>query len=118
VNPQAIILTGSPTSYVNHPKAKRLDTALYQFPAPMLGICYGMQRMVVDLGGKVKRMGMVEKGETATKLLNPSVLFRDFADEAALVWMSHGSKVTTLPKGFEPIAATKTCLAAIECPAR
>lgn len=114
LDPQAIILTGSSSSYVNHPKAKTLDPAIYDLPVPTLGICYGMQRMAVDLGGSVKRMGSVEKGMVGIKFEGDSVLFRDIAGSVAATWMSHGSKVTTLPESFVVRAKSKRCVAAME----
>jgi GMP synthase (glutamine-hydrolysing) len=115
LNPAAIMTTGSPY-YVNDPKAPSIDTALYDAGIPFLGICYGMQLMARDLGGRVKRMSEPEKGSTKLSFVGPgSTLFQDFAEPACHVWMVHICKVTTLPDGFVTTASTeRTEIAAME----
>ncbi len=109
LRPGGLIISGS-GSYVHDPKAERVDPRVWTMGVPVLGICYGMQRMAVDLGGEVKRMANAEKDEVLMQLTEPgrdSPLFQDFADPAAAVWMSHNTKVTRIPDGFITTGATK-----------
>jgi GMP synthase (glutamine-hydrolysing) len=103
-----IIITGS-GSYVNDPRAERVDPGIYKLGVPILGICYGMQLMAKDLGGEVKKMAGSESGLTKmefTEAGKDSVLYGDFADDSAPVWMAHNCRVTKMPDGF--ISAAKT----------
>jgi GMP synthase (glutamine-hydrolysing) len=97
-----IIISGS-GSYVNDPIAERVDQGIYNLGLPILGICYGMQRMAQDLGGEVKKMRNPER-ELQDMELNEvgkqSLLFQDFAEDGMPVWMAHNCKVTKLPPGF------------------
>lgn len=115
LDPLAIIITGSP-DYVNSPRAPQVNPGIYTCDIPVLGICYGMQIMVVDLGGEVKRTSVPELRSTHMDFTdNPSVLFRDFTEEGMSVWMLHVCKVTQLPPGFSVTGFTKrTEHAAIE----
>lgn len=114
INPIAIIITGSPMA-PNHPKAPKVDTEIYNQNIPVLGICYGMQLMALDHGGIVKRMPLPEKECVLMGLDEPSVLFRDFDEDAAPVWMMHTCKVTQMPEGFSCTGHTKeTDIAAME----
>lgn len=115
LDPLAIIISGSP-DYVNSPTARGVDTGIYSCNTPVLGICYGMQLMARDLGGQVKRMIAPERECTVMAFNDPtSVLFRDFDEGGASVWMSHICKVTTIPDGFDVTAHTEdTAIAAME----
>ena len=81
----------------------------------MLGICYGMQTMAMQLGGLTETSEQREFGYALVSLENPTALFADLNDEpnttpAKLdVWMSHGDKVTCLPHNFQVTATTSTC---------
>jgi GMP synthase (glutamine-hydrolysing) len=108
INPIAIMITGSPMA-PNHPKAPRVDTEIYYANVPVLGICYGMQRMAIDLGGKVKRMPRPERECVMMDLEEPSTLFRDFDEGQAPVWMMHTCKVTEMPEGFSRTGSTEDC---------
>ncbi|ABB43703.1 GMP synthase (glutamine-hydrolyzing) [Sulfurimonas denitrificans DSM 1251] len=107
-NPQGIILSGGPSSVYNK-DAYEVDQGVYKMDIPVLGICYGMQRIAADFGGSVVRASHHEYGKAELKILNletnPSPLFKDCDDER-IVWMSHSDKVDTLPAGFEPIAVS------------
>lgn len=84
---------------------------------PVLGICYGLQEMVYRLGGIVEA-GIKREFGHADIELRTSGLFKDI-EKKVPVWMSHGDKVTKLPKGFSAIASTSNCeFAAVENPAR
>lgn len=100
LDPLGIFISGSP-EYVNAPKAPRIDTEVYRLDTPIMGICYGMQLIAKDFGGKVKRMKEREKKLVHMDLTDqPSVLFRDFTEDGVPVWMAHVCKVTAVPENF------------------
>jgi len=107
-NPQGIILSGGPSSVYNK-DAYEVDQDVYKIGIPVLGICYGMQRIAADFGGSVIRSSHHEYGKAELNILkldtNPSPLFKD-CDDDRVVWMSHSDKVDVLPEGFEPIAVS------------
>jgi len=115
LDPLAIMISGSP-DYVNGPFAPTVDLNIYDSDTPVLGICYGMQRMAKDLGGTVKRLPGPEKELTPLKFTDePSVLFRDFTEDGAPVWMAHVCIVTEVPEEFSIVASTAvTAIAAME----
>jgi len=107
-NPKGIILSGGPASVYDE-GAYDIDHAIYELGLPVLGICYGMQRLSVDFGGSVVRADHQEFGK-AEIIINEehgsvSPLFKG-CDTGSTVWMSHSDKVDELPKGFKPIAHT------------
>jgi GMP synthase (glutamine-hydrolysing) len=108
LNLSGIIITGS-GSYVNDPRAEKVDQDIYKLGIPILGICYGMQVLAKDLGGEVKKMAVSER-ELIQMEFTPagkdSVLYGDFADDSTPVWMAHNCRVTKMPDGF--ISAAKT----------
>ncbi len=104
-NPQGIILSGGPSSVYNK-DAYEVDQGVYKLGLPILGICYGMQRIAVDFGGSVVRSSHHEYGK-AELIINQdhgesSPLFTD-CDDNRIVWMSHSDRVDELPEGFKPI---------------
>ena len=105
--PRAIILSGGPAS-VTEPGAPLADPAVYAAGVPVLGVCYGQQAMVSQLGGAVEGGRHREFGRAALTVGARSPLFEGWAGpgESAQVWMSHGDRVTRLPEGFAPIAAS------------
>ncbi len=114
--PDGIVLSGGPESVVldEPPRAPQL---VFELGVPVLGICYGMQTMAVQLGGEVKSSGqrefgyaLVESGAT-NRLLDGLVSIsaedgKGNEDTALNVWMSHGDRVQSLPSGFTAIAST------------
>lgn len=112
---KAIMITGSP-SYVNDPKSEQVDKDIYNCGLPVMGICYGMQRMAVDLGGSVKRMAKPERETTQLELEEPvSSLYADFSDKVAPVWMVHVCKVIDMPANFRITGKTaQTPVASME----
>ena len=113
-SPIGIILAGGPES-VTEGESPRAPDAIFELAVPILGICYGMQTLAEQLGGKVETSSLREFGYAEIKSLGSNPLFRelsdrvDQADRYLDVWMSHGDKVTELPEGFELIAATESC---------
>jgi len=103
-NPEGIILSGGPSSVYNE-DAYEVDQGVYDMGIPVLGICYGMQRIAVDFGGSVIRSSHHEYGKAELKLETSSPLLDD-CDDDRIVWMSHSDKVDVLPEGFAPIATS------------
>ncbi len=104
-NPKGVILSGGPSSVYNE-DAYKVDQGVYSMGIPILGICYGMQRIAVDFGGSVIRSSHHEYGKAELKLETASPLLDD-CDEDRIVWMSHSDKVDVLPEGFSPIATSE-----------
>ncbi len=103
-NPKGIVLSGGPSSVYNE-NAYEVDQGVYEMGIPVLGICYGMQRIAVDFGGSVIRSDHHEYGKAELKLEAASSLFDD-VDDNGIVWMSHSDRVDELPAGFTPIATS------------
>ncbi len=107
-----IILSGGPES-VNVLAEVRAPQLVFELGIPVLGICYGMQTMAVQLGGEVQASSHREFGYAQVRARGHSDLLRDIEDHTNEeghglldVWMSHGDKVTTMPEGFKLIAST------------
>jgi GMP synthase (glutamine-hydrolysing) len=115
-NPHALILSGGPAS-VYAEGAPRVDPALFSLGVPTLGICYGMQLLALDLGGRVDRTGVSEFGKTGLRAEEEgSELFRDLPSEQT-VWMSHRDSVVAPPVGARVVAGSpSTPIAAFEDP--
>ena len=125
-NPKGIILAGGPES-VTELDSPRAPQCVFEMGVPVLGICYGMQTMAEQLGGKVASSDEREFGYARVRLADsPSRLLEGIEDHIANngvmsmdVWMSHGDKVVELPEGFSIIAATDSAPIAAMCdPAR
>ena len=123
--PEGIILSGGPNSVYEATEWKA-PMAVFEIGVPVLGICYGMQTMAAQLGGKVESSGKREFGYAEIRARGHSELFRNIQDRTndeghglLDVWMSHGDKVTELPPGFKVIASNEsTPLAAMADEAR
>ena len=109
-----IILSGSHAS-VYETETDKAPQAVFELGVPVLGICYGMQTMAQQLGGKVEAGHKREFGYAQVRARGHSALFRDIQDATndqghglIDVWMSHGDKVTELPAGFKVIASNDT----------
>jgi len=112
--PQGVILSGGPAS-VWEGGTPRAPGAVFELGVPVLGICYGMQTMAEQLGGKVESGKVREFGYAEVRARGHSALLRDIQDRVNAeghglldVWMSHGDKVTGLPPGFKVIASNAT----------
>ncbi|MDB9496330.1 glutamine-hydrolyzing GMP synthase [Spirulina major CS-329] len=112
LNPKGIILSGGPSS-VYDDYAPECDSEIWDLDIPILGVCYGMQLMVKQLGGKVERAKQAEYGKAALMIDDPTDLLTNVTDGSTM-WMSHGDSCSTLPEGFEVLAHTdNTACAAI-----
>ncbi|MBC9784768.1 glutamine-hydrolyzing GMP synthase [Heliobacterium chlorum] len=98
MNPKGIIFTGGPSS-VYESNAPAVDPAIYELGVPILGICYGMQLMVNQLGGKVVKADSREYGKADLTIMEAEGPFANMSG-AVQCWMSHGDKVEVLPHGF------------------
>ncbi|HXW35157.1 MAG TPA: glutamine-hydrolyzing GMP synthase [Acidimicrobiales bacterium] len=98
--PKGIVFSGGPES-VYAGWAPTFDAAVYECGVPILGICYGAQLIVSQLGGEVARTGRGEFGRTALTRTAGSPLFADWSSRAESdVWMSHTDSITKVPQGF------------------
>jgi GMP synthase (glutamine-hydrolysing) len=111
-NPYALILSGGPAS-VYADNAPRVDPRIFELGIPTLGICYGMQLMAQDLGGRVDRTGVSEFGRTALHTAR-GALFEGLVEDE-IVWMSHRDSVVAPPEGGVVTASSEsTPIAAFE----
>ena len=111
---QGIILSGSHAS-VYEEETDKAPQAVFELGVPVLGICYGMQTMAQQLGGKVEAGAKREFGYAELRARGHSALFKNIQDRVNSeghglidVWMSHGDKVTELPPHFKVIASNET----------
>src|SRR4028118_1295593 len=104
INPKGIILSGGPSSVYDE-KAPQCDAEIWNLGIPVLGVCYGMQLMVKQLGGKVERAKLAEYGKASLFIDDPTDLLTN-VEEGSTMWMSHGDSCTDLPPGFEILAHT------------
>ncbi|MGD0742161.1 MAG: glutamine-hydrolyzing GMP synthase [Acidimicrobiales bacterium] len=116
-SPKGIILSGGPMS-VYADQAPMVDPAVYELGVPVLGICYGAQLIVQQLGGEVRRTGSGEYGRTELHCDPRSVLLSGWPDTTE-VWMSHADSIVAAPPGSATIASTPdVAVAAFEHVAR
>jgi GMP synthase (glutamine-hydrolysing) len=105
--PAALILSGGPAS-VYAEGAPKMDPRIYELGIPILGLCYGMQLMAIDLGGAVPKTDIGEYGFAQLTVADGgSALFEDLP-AGQQVWMSHRDSVGTVPAGFAVLASTPT----------
>ncbi|MEJ2764274.1 glutamine-hydrolyzing GMP synthase [Photobacterium sp. MCCC 1A19761] len=114
-NPNGIILSGGPES-VTEAGSPRAPQYVFEAGVPVLGVCYGMQTMAEQLGGKVAGSTEREFGYAQVKVVEPTDFFHNIEDAISEdgkglldVWMSHGDKVVEIPEGFVKVAETETC---------
>jgi len=112
---KGIILSGGPMS-VTEMQTPRAPDSVFLRGVPVLGICYGMQTMAEQLGGRVEIGHIREFGYAQVRARGHTALLRDIEDEKTPegyglldVWMSHGDKVVDLPAGFKLMASTDSC---------
>ena len=114
-HPQGIILSGGPESVVVA-GSPRVPDCVFELGVPVLGICYGMQAMAEQFGGRVEGSPVSEFGYAQIRVVAESGLLHDIRDHIdgqgnglLDVWMSHGDKVVELPPAFELVAETASC---------
>jgi GMP synthase (glutamine-hydrolysing) len=112
LNPVGVILSGGPSS-VYDADAPATDPAVLALGLPILGICYGLQFMTHQLGGKVRPASRREYGHAEVEVIAETALFANLP-KTLKVWMSHGDEAVELPAGFSLTAKTSNALAAIE----
>ena len=105
LNPKGIIFSGGPSS-VYDPGAPHSDPEIWNLGIPVLGVCYGMQLMVQQLGGQVVRAERGEYGKASLIIDDPTDLLTNVEDSSTM-WMSHGDSCEALPDGFEILAHTE-----------
>ncbi|MDF4259113.1 glutamine-hydrolyzing GMP synthase [Vibrio parahaemolyticus] len=106
-NPDGIILSGGPES-VTEENSPRAPQYVFDSGVPVLGVCYGMQTMAEQLGGKVAGSNEREFGYAQVKVSGESAIFKDL-EATQDVWMSHGDKVVEIPTDFVKVGETDTC---------
>jgi len=111
--PKGIILSGGPES-VTSDATPRAPQIVFELGIPVLGICYGMQTMTEQMGGKVESSDHREFGYAKIRARGHSKLLKDIEDHTSAegfglldVWMSHGDRVVVLPAGFKSIASSE-----------
>ncbi len=114
-NPSGVVLSGGPES-VTQPNSPRAPEVVFELGVPVLGICYGMQTMAVQMGGAVEGSETSEFGYAQIRRKTEGGLLHDISDQLDSsgqmildVWMSHGDKVVTLPEDFLLTAETDSC---------
>lgn len=107
LNPRAIIFSGGPAS-VYKDRAPKCDAAVFKLNVPILGICYGMQLMAQEMGGKVTSSESREYGNRELYVHKKDVLFKGLPEHIT-VWMSHGDQVNSLSDDFVELARTESC---------
>jgi GMP synthase (glutamine-hydrolysing) len=106
--PRAIILSGGPAS-VTAGDTPRAPDSVFRLDVPVLGICYGMQTMCAQLGGRVVLSEHQEFGRAFIDIIDECRLFEGLWPKGSReqVWMSHGDRVEALPPGFRAVAASE-----------
>lgn len=104
LNPKGIILSGGPSS-VYDDRAPLCDPEIWNLGIPVMGVCYGMQLMVKQLGGRVERAERGEYGK-ANLILDATTDLLDQVEPGSVMWMSHGDSVMEMPSGFHLLAHT------------
>lgn len=112
-NPKGIILSGGPETVTDLDDAPFASPCVFEMGVPVFGICYGLQTMTTQLGGKVESSDHHEYGYASVRARGHSRLLKDIEDHTTDegygmldVWMSHGDRVIELPEGFKLIAST------------
>ncbi len=104
-NPFGLIFSGGPASVYSE-NAPKPNPEIYNLGIPILGICYGLQIMAYQLGGKVERSYVQEYGRSKLRIIKENPLFKGLPKEFD-VWMSHADKVVEEPEGFETVAVSE-----------
>ncbi|KST68194.1 glutamine-hydrolyzing GMP synthase [Mastigocoleus testarum] len=105
LNPKGIVFSGGPNS-VYDKNAPKCDPEIWSLGIPILGVCYGMQLMVKQLGGEVTTADLAEYGKASLHIDDPTDLLTNVEDGTTM-WMSHGDSVQKMPPGFDLLAHTE-----------
>jgi len=107
---KGIIFSGGPKS-VHEKNSPKIDDYIYELEIPILGICYGLQLIAKQFGGKIIPSKDREFGKTKIKLTKKSPLLENvlFPNKQVQVWMSHSDKISIIPDSFEKIASSDNC---------
>jgi GMP synthase (glutamine-hydrolysing) len=107
--PKGIVLSGGPDS-VYEKGAPACDPGVFALGIPVLGVCYGMQLIAKELGGRVEPAAQREYGSRSIRVVKQS----DLVGDIERVWMSHGDHILEAPPGFQVTAQSDTTMAAME----
>ncbi len=114
-HPRGVILSGGPESVTGGDGAPLAPAPIFELGVPLLGICYGMQTMAAQLGGKVENADHHEYGYAQVRARGHTRLLKDIEDHTSAegyglldVWMSHGDRVVDIPPGFKLMASTES----------
>jgi len=105
-SPKGIILSGGPKS-VYQKNRYSIPNIVFDLHCPILGICYGMQILTLQLNGKVEKANIREFGNTIVQIYKKSPILKNIPKDFFQVWMSHTDNVIKIPKDFQKIASTK-----------
>lgn len=105
LNPKGIVFSGGPNS-VYDKNAPKCDPEIWNLGIPILGVCYGMQLMVKQLGGEVTKAELAEYGKASLHIDDPTGLLTNVEDGTTM-WMSHADSVQQMPPGFDLLAHTE-----------
>ena len=104
LNPSGLILSGGP-NYVLDKNSPKISNSIFKLDIPSLGICYGLQTLSLQKGGKIKRSMSREYGFAKIKIIkNSKIIPKEWLNKSINVWMSHGDHLSKPPKGFKILA--------------
>ena len=104
LNPNGLILSGGPNSVLDK-KSPKISNNIFKLNIPVLGICYGLQTLSFQNGGKIKKSSSREYGFAKIKIIkNSKIISKEWINKSFNVWMSHGDHLSKLPKDFKILA--------------
>ena len=113
IDPSGVILSGGPNSVLDK-KAPKIHKSILESKIPILAICYGLQALSLQNGGKIKKSLSREYGFAKIKIYNNSkIIPREWKGKAVNVWMSHGDHVSQTPRGFKVLAKSNNDIISI-----
>ena len=113
IDPSGVILSGGPNSVLDK-KAPKIHKSILESKIPILAICYGLQALSLQKGGKIKKSLSREYGFAKIKINNNSkIIPREWKGKAVNVWMSHGDHVSQTPRGFKVLAKSNNDIISI-----
>ena len=113
IDPSGVILSGGPNSVLDK-KAPKIHKSILESKIPILAICYGLQALSLQKGGKIKKSLSREYGFAKIKINNNSkIIPREWKGKAVNVWMSHGDHVSKTPRGFKVLAKSNNDIISI-----